>query len=51
MAMDQWIRDALAEEQGYTICPIRVGYIPCDKDCKNCKDVQEFIDEVNKEGS
>jgi len=41
--MEQWLRDALAEEMGYTICPIRVEtYTMCDNDCENCEDYIDF---------
>lgn len=36
--MEQWLRDALAEEQGYIICPLAIdGYIHCDEKCENCE--------------
>ena len=41
--MEQWLRDALAEEQGYVICPIRNGYTHCDENCEKCEDYIEFI--------
>lgn len=35
--MEQWERDALAEEMGYTICPLSYEtYTFCDNDCDNC---------------
>ena len=36
-------RDDLAEEMGYTICPIMIEtYTMCNNDCENCKDYIEF---------
>ncbi len=36
--MDQWLRDALAEEQGYTICPLALEtYTMCDNKCETCE--------------
>lgn len=41
--MEQWLRDALAEEQGYIICPIRYEtYTICDEDCEHCEDYIDF---------
>ena len=41
--MEQWLRDALAEEQGYIICPLRVEtYTICDKKCEKCQDYIDF---------
>lgn len=41
--MEQWLRDALAEEQGYIICPLRLEtYTICDKNCEKCEDYIEF---------
>lgn len=41
--MEQWLRDALAEEQGYIICPLRVeSYTICDENCEKCEDYIEF---------
>ncbi len=40
--MEQWLRDALAEEQGYIICPLATEtYIHCDEKCESC---QLYID-------
>ena len=37
-AMEQWLRDALAEEQGYVICPlVPYQYIQCDEKCDKCE--------------
>lgn len=42
--MEQWLRDALAEEQGYTICPIQLEtYTMCDNNCEECEDYIEFV--------
>lgn len=36
--MEQWLRDALAEEQGYVICPlVPYQYIQCDEKCDKCE--------------
>ena len=36
-------RDELAEEMGYTICPICFPeYVYCDQKCEKCKDYIEF---------
>lgn len=36
-------RDELADEMGYTICPICfLEYVCCDNDCDNCKEYIEF---------
>ena len=46
--MEQWLRDAIAEEQGYTICPLQVEtYTICDENCEKCKeyiDFKEFLE-------
>jgi hypothetical protein len=43
-------RDALAEEQGYNVCPHSVEtYVLCDGDCKNCEISIAFEKDV-KEG-
>lgn len=35
--MEQWLRDALAEEQGYVICPLAFEtYTHCDEKCESC---------------
>lgn len=42
--MEQWLRDALAEEQGYIICPLAVEtYIHCDEKCNNCDYYIDFM--------
>lgn len=41
--MEQWLRDGLAEEQGYIICPLRFEtYTICNKNCEKCEDYIEF---------
>lgn len=49
--MEQWLRDALAEEQEYTICPLHYEtYIHCDNKCESCPlyiDFKKFLE--NKE--
>ena len=36
--MEQWLRDALAEEQGYIICPLAPEtYTICDEKCEKCE--------------
>ena len=41
--MEPWLRDALAEEQGYIICPLAPEtYIHCDKKCEECEYNIEF---------
>lgn len=47
--MEQWLRDALAEEMGYIICPIRFEeYTICDEKCDCCQDYIDFIKGVNE---
>lgn len=42
--MEQWLKDALAEEQGYTICPLTAEtYTICDNNCKNCEYYIDFV--------
>lgn len=41
--MEQWLRDALAEEMGYIICPISFPeYQHCDEKCLECDTYKEF---------
>lgn len=51
--MEQWLRDALAEEQGYIICPLAPEtYIHCDEKCERCEyyiDFRESLEKNNKE--
>lgn len=46
-------RDDLADEMGYTICPICCPeYVYCDNDCKNCyhyKEFKEGLERLNNE--
>lgn len=46
-----WI-DELAEEMGYTICPICFSEcVYCDEDCEHCKeyiDFKQFYEEKEK---
>ena len=47
--MEQWLRDAIAEEQGYTICPIRCEtYTICNQKCESCKDYIDFKESIEK---
>ena len=50
--MEQWLRDELAKEQGYTICPLVLDtYIHCDNKCEFCDyylDFKKYLEE-NKE--
>lgn len=42
--MEQWLRDALAEEQGYIICPlVPETYTICNEKCEECEYQKEFI--------
>ena len=42
--MEQWLRDALAEEQGYIICPLApYTYTHCNEKCEECEYQIEFI--------
>lgn len=51
--MEQWLRDALAEEQGYIICPLAPEtYTICDEKCEECEYNIEFekaLEERRKE--
>ena len=40
--MDEWIREALLEEQGYVLCPLKGGYVICDADCLACETYIDF---------
>lgn len=47
--MEQWLRDALAEEQGYTICPlVPEAYTLCDNKCEECEYEKEFIEALEE---
>lgn len=41
--MEQWLRDALAEEQEYVICPLTCEtYTHCNKECEKCEYYIDF---------
>lgn len=41
--MEQWLRDALAEEQGYIICPLAPEtYTICNEECEKCEYMKDF---------
>lgn len=42
--MDGYIRDLIAEELGYTVCPMFAPYDYgiCDRDCSNCFKLREY---------
>lgn len=47
--MEQWLRDALAEEQGYIICPLAPEtYTICDKRCEECEYQKDFIEALEE---
>lgn len=47
--MEQWLRDALAEEQGYIICPLVVEtYILCDNKCDKCDLYIDFVEALKE---
>lgn len=51
--MEQWLRDALAEEQGYIICPLVAGsYTHCNEKCESCELYIDFKEALqnNKNG-
>lgn len=42
--MEQWLRDEIAREEGYTICPLSYEtYTYCDNNCKKCELYIDFI--------
>ena len=47
--MEQWLRDAIAEEQGYIICPLADGYIHCDEKCESCNLYIDFLESFKNE--
>lgn len=51
--MEQCLRDEIAEEMGYTICPLNhETYIHCDNKCEKCKlyiDFKESLERCNNE--
>lgn len=45
--MEQWLRDALAEEQGYIICPLALEtYTHCDENCEKCEHYIDFKESI-----
>ena len=41
--MEQWLKDALAEEQGYIICPLAPEtYTICNEECEKCEYMKDF---------
>ena len=47
--MEQWLRDALAEEQGYIICPLALeAYTICDEKCEKCSNYIDFWAGLNE---
>ena len=47
--MEQWLRDALAEEQGYVICPLAFEtYIHCDEKCDDCDLYKDFKESLER---
>lgn len=40
--MEEWLREALAEEQGLHFCPLHDRYVACDDDCDSCEEAKEF---------
>lgn len=47
--MEQWLRDALAEEMGYTICPLHYEtYIHCDNECEKCELYIDFKESLKR---
>jgi hypothetical protein len=50
--MEQWLRDALAEEQGYIICPLaNETYTICDEKCETCNLYIDFKKWLEKENN
>lgn len=48
--MPDWLRDEIAMEQGYTICPlVWHTYIYCDNDCDNCATHKEFVENYKEQ--
>lgn len=49
--MEQWLRDEIAKEQGYTICPLRIEtYTMCDQKCEECEEhinYKKWLEENN----
>ena len=47
--MEQWLRDALAEEQGYIICPLDPEtYTICDEKCESCEYYKDFLEALKE---
>ena len=48
--MNEDLIEALAEEQGYTVCPYSISpYVICDEDCDACPKDREFREGIEKE--
>lgn len=49
--MPDWLRDAIAEEQGYTICPLTFEtYTMCDNNCEKCEYYIDFMKGLKERG-
>ena len=49
--MEQWLRDALTEEQGYIICPLAPEtYTICNEKCEECEYMIDFIEALKERG-
>lgn len=49
--MEQWLRDELAREQGYTICPLAFEtYTFCDNKCEKCEYYIDFMKSLEERG-
>lgn len=49
--MEQWLRDALAEEQGYIICPLAPEtYTICNEECEKCEYMKDFEEALKERG-
>ena len=47
--MEQWLRDALAEEQGYIICPLAPEtYTICNEKCEECEYMIDFMEALHE---
>ena len=47
--MEQWIRDALAEEMEYIICPLAgETYTICDEKCEECEYYKDFMEALKE---
>ena len=48
--MEQWLRDALAEEQGYIICPLASEtYTICNEKCEEMRKREIRMKEISEE--